>query len=246
MQVASNNALSSKRRQTPIRVEEVRTSELEEFFLLREMAHRINNELTSTIGIISCDADRSNNCDVKVALAKVIEHLYDHARVYHALQMPTANRRVDAALYLRELCQSISRAKLRHAGVELVLVEHPLQLSATQCWRLGLIVAELITNASRHAFAYAGGTIRVELKKRGASVECRVADDGSGQENIRPGQGLGIIQQLARGLNGSINHRFGSKGTVAIVSFPIEEIIQDVERLRAGTTNEFGSVARSK
>ena len=223
MQVASNNALSSKRRQTPIRVEEVRTSELEEFFLLREMAHRINNELTSTIGIISCDADRSNNCDVKVALAKVIEHLYDHARVYHALQMPTANRSIDAAAYLRELCQSISRAKLQHNGVELVLVERPLHLSSSQCWRLGLIVSELITNASRHAFADVGGAIRVELKKRGTSVECRVSDNGSGPENIRPGRGLGIMQQLARKLNGRINQRFGSKGAVAIVSFPIEE-----------------------
>ena len=115
--------------------------------------------------------------------------------------MPTADRRIDAAAYLRELYQSISRAKLQHNGVELVLVERPLKLSSAQCWRLSLILSELITNASRHAFAGGGGTIRVELKKRETNVECRVADDGSGPENIRPGQGLGIIQQLARGLN---------------------------------------------
>ena len=140
--------------------------------------------------------------------------------------MPTADRRIDAAAYLRELCQSISRAKLRHNGIELVLVEHPLELNSAQCWRLGLIVSELITNACRHAFAGGGGTIRVELKKRETNVECRVADDGSGPENIRPGRGLGIIQQLARGLNGRINQRFGAQGSVAIVSFPIEETVQ--------------------
>jgi two-component sensor histidine kinase len=225
MQIASSDALGRKRKHVPIRVGELWTNNSDEFLLLQEMAHRINNELTSTIGIIACAAEQSSNCEVKVALAKVTEHIYDHARVYRALQMPTANRLIDAAAYLRELCQSISRAKLRHNGIELVLVEHPLELSSSQCWRLGLIVSELITNASRHAFAVGGGTIRVELTKREANVECRVADDGSGPENIRPGQGLGIIQQLARGLNGKISQRFGAKGAAAIVSFPIEETI---------------------
>jgi two-component sensor histidine kinase len=225
MQIASSNAPGRNGKHIPIRVEEAWMSDSCEFLLLQEMMHRINNELTSTIGIISCAAERSNNCDVKVALTNVIEHLYDHGRVYRALHMPTTNRRIDATAYLRELCQSISRAKLRHNGIKLVLVEHSLQLSSEQCWKLGLIVAELITNASRHAFANVGGTIRVELKKRGASVECRVADDGSGPEHIRPGQGLGIIQELACGLKGGINQRFGAKGTVAIVSFPIEEQI---------------------
>jgi two-component sensor histidine kinase len=225
MQIAGNSALGKKRKQVPIRVGELWTSDSDEFVLLQEMAHRINNELTSTISIISCTAERSNNCEVKVALAQVTEHLCDHARVYRALQMPTTNRLIDAAAYLRELCQSISRAKLRHNGIELLLVEHPVELSSAQCWRLGLIVSELITNASRHAFAGGGGTIRVELKKREANVECRVADDGSGPENIRPGQGLGIIQQLARGLNGRISQRFGAKGAVTIVSFPIEKTI---------------------
>ena len=226
MQIAGNNALSRKEKHFPIRAEEAWTNDFGEFLLLQEMSHRINNELTSTISIISCTAGRSTNCEVKAVLAEVTEHLYDHARVYRALQIPTTNRPIDAAVYLRELCQSITRAKLRHRGVTLVLVEHPLQLGSAQCWRLGLIVSELITNASRHAFADVGGTIQVELRKRGANVECRVADDGSGPANVRPGQGLRIIQQLARGLNGRVKQRFGVKGAVAVVSFPIEELVQ--------------------
>jgi two-component sensor histidine kinase len=226
MQITGNDALSRKKKHFPMQAQNMSMNDFGECLLLQEMTHRINNELTSTISIISCTAAQSTNCEVKVALAKVTEHLYDHARIYRALQMPTANRLVDAAAYLRELCQSISRAKLRHNGVELVLVEHSLELSSAQCWRLGLIVSELITNASRHAFAGGAGTIRVELKKREANVECRVADDGSGPENFRPGQGLEIVQQLVRGLNGRINQRFGAKGSLAIVSFPIEEAIQ--------------------
>jgi two-component sensor histidine kinase len=222
MQITSNHTRNSKRNSAAVGTDEDWTKNLDEFILLQEMAHRINNELTSTIGIISCTIERSRSENVKIALTEVIEHLFDHARVYRALQMPSSNRWIDAAAYLRELCQCISRAKLRHSGIELVLVEHPLQLRSAQCWRLGLIVSELITNASRHAFANDGGTIRIELRRLGASVECHVTDDGSGPEAVRPGRGFGIIQQLARGLNGKIRQQFGKKGASAILSFPIE------------------------
>jgi two-component sensor histidine kinase len=225
MQIANNSAPSRKKQHIPIKVEETWVDASDEFLLLQEMTHRINNELTSTIGVIACDAERSSNRDVKTALARVTEHLYDHARTYRALQMPTTNRWVDAAAYLRELCQSMSRAKLRHKCIELVLIERPLQLRSVQCWKLGLVVAELITNASRHAFAEEGGVVRVELRKRGVIAECRVTDDGSAPANIRPGQGLRIIQKLVQGLDGKINQRFGANGAATTVSFPIEGLV---------------------
>jgi two-component sensor histidine kinase len=224
MQIASNNTTDGKRGHVPIGLGEPYEANSSEFLLLREMAHRINNELTSTISVATCTALRSTDREVRVVLGEVIEHLHDHARVYRALQMPTTDRRIDAAAYLRELCQSISRARLRHKGIELLLIENPLHLGSVQCWKLGLIVAELITNASRHAFATGGGTIRIELKRQGSRVECRVTDNGSGPEGIHPEHGLGIIRDLAGGLSGKVDQRFGAGGAVAIVSFPIHDV----------------------
>jgi two-component sensor histidine kinase len=227
MQIARNNTPDGRRRHIPIGLGESYEANSSEFLPSREMARRINNELISTISVVTCTALRSNNSEVKVALGEVIEHLHDHALVYRALQMPTPNRRIDAAAYLRELCQSISRARLRHKSIELLLIEKPLHLGSVQCWKFGLIVAELITNASRHAFATGGGTIRIELKRQGSCAECRVTDNGSAPENIRqdvqPGQGLGIIPDLAGGLDGKVEQHFGAGGTVAVVSFPIHE-----------------------
>jgi two-component sensor histidine kinase len=195
-----------------------------ESLLLRELTHRINNELASTIGFVSIMAARSTSDDVKVALTAVREHIHDFARIYRALQMPSADHRIDSAGYLRELCQCISRAKLQHRGIELVFVESPLTLSALRCWRLGMIVSELIANASRHAFREGGGRIEVELLHRDAFVECTVTDNGSGGENIKPGHGMGIIQSLIRDLSGTIDHRCGAIGTRAVLSFPRDEV----------------------
>ncbi len=197
------NSLSRKAEDGSPEYGEAGFPSVEEYLLLRELTHRINNELTSTIGFITISAARSNNFAVKVALSDVMEHLYNHARVYRALQMPPADKWVDAAKYLRELCQSISLSKLQHRGIELLLVEHPLQLRAARCWRLGMIVSELITNASRHAFGESdSGAIRVDLRMCGSCVECCVTDNGCGLENAHPGQGSEIVRSLARSLAG--------------------------------------------
>jgi hypothetical protein len=62
--------------------------QLADLIFAQEILHRINNQLTSTIGLASQTAARSCSCDVKVALAGVIEHLLDCApweKRYHAL-----------------------------------------------------------------------------------------------------------------------------------------------------------------
>jgi two-component sensor histidine kinase len=188
--------------------------------LLEEITHRVNNEFAAAIGTLSLVAARSANCEVRTALAGAVEHLHSHARVHRALQIRLGPERVDAARYVRELCESISLSRLRYKGIELVYVEHPLGLSAEQCWRLGMIIFELVTNASRHAFGEGSGVIKIELSKRGAYVHCRVVDNGSAAKDCPPGQGTKIIRALVKSLGGEMTRRFAARGTVAILSFP--------------------------
>ncbi len=161
-----------------------------ETLLLRELAHRINNEFASAIGAISIAAARTANTETKAALAAVQDQLHNYAQVHHALQPPDHSSCIDAAVYLRQLCLAISRSKLDSKGIELRLVEHPFRMNSERCWRLGLIVSELITNTERHAFRSAGGLICVEILTSTSFVECRIADNGKGEENACPGRGL--------------------------------------------------------
>jgi two-component sensor histidine kinase len=198
-----------------------------ELLLLREMTHRINNELTSMIGFVSLVAARSTNDSAKLALAEVLMHLHEYARLHRVLQIPTENRLIDATSYLRGLCQAISRAKPESSRIELVFVEHPILLHSLQCWRLGMILSELITNSYRHAFGESGGTISVELRRRGSRAECRVADDGRSSGNARFGHGLSIVRQLVDALDGQIDLTLGKDGTVGLISFPIFKQVRD-------------------
>jgi len=188
--------------------------------LLHELVHRINNEYSSLISAVSRTAARAVNQDVKVALAHIIEVLYHHTELHRALQMPENETHIDAAAYLENLCQSISRSKLDDMKIDLVVAASPLQLQSDRCWRLGMIVYELITNAARHAFANGSGQVRVELWPARKFVECSVTDNGSAPADVRRGRGLTIVHELVKGLDGRICQKFGHTGSRSILTFP--------------------------
>jgi two-component sensor histidine kinase len=188
--------------------------------LVRELTHRVTNEFASVIGLVSLIAARSTNDDVKESLSCVMNLLHDYAGAHRALQMPSYSTVVDASQYIRALCHSIRRAKLDYRNIELVLVDCPLQMHSDRCWKLGMIVSELITNSMRHAFDGRSGTIRVELSESGSVAQCCVMDDGSSRGCHAPGEGLKIVEALARELNGETAHRFGPEGARSTVIFP--------------------------
>ena len=194
----------------------------EDRLLLDELTHRVSNELTSAIGIVTAAAARSSATEVKVALGRVRERLEGWARVQLALQMPDYDTLIDASTYLRQLCHALVRSQLNWQEVELNVCAVPLQLRAVQCWRMGLIVAELVTNSARHAFAGNGGIISVALTNCAAGVECCVEDNGSAVGDVRPGRGLRIVAALTEKLGGTLDQRFGPRGTRSMLTFPLE------------------------
>jgi two-component sensor histidine kinase len=101
--------------------------------LLHELNHRINNEYASAISAVSLAAAHSGNEEVKLALSAVNELLHSYVDVHRALQMPEADRLIDAETYLRQLCLSISCSKLNHLDIDLVLAASPLLLRSDRC-----------------------------------------------------------------------------------------------------------------
>ena len=193
---------------------------LEELTLLRELNHRIKNEFACAISIVTQAAVRSGNEEVKAALTRVSELLHKFVDIHCAMERPEHHTFVNAAAYLEELCTSISRSRLDHMKIKLVLTASPLQLQSDRCWRLGMIVYELITNSARHAFANGSGEIRVELCRAGSFVECRVLDNGPAPATVQPGRGLKVVSELAKTLAGKLEHQFGAAGARSILTFP--------------------------
>jgi two-component sensor histidine kinase len=158
--------------------------------LLRELTHRIDNQLTSSIEIVSAAAVRTENPAVKVALSHVAELLEQHADVHRVLTVPDRDGLADAPEYIRKLGFAISRSSLEPIGIRLTLVADTLPLESERCWRLALAVHELVTNAARHAcFDGRDGAIKIKLSLAEGVVNCIVADNGS-LSHLKPARGL--------------------------------------------------------
>jgi two-component sensor histidine kinase len=192
-----------------------------EHLLMRELSHRVNNEFASAASIIFRAASRCDSHDAKAVLTSVGEELHRYALVHRALQMPEHGTRIDAAMYLQRLCLCIARSKLDSNDIKLVLMARPLLMQSERCWRLGMIVYELITNAARHAFHGMGGEISVEFWPLGSFVGCRVSDNGAGPKDIRKGNGLDIVCELAKSLDGRFEQSFGPQGSMSILVIPM-------------------------
>ena len=196
---------------------------LDALTLLREQNHRINNDFASAINILSIGAVLADEPEVKAALGKVVELLHQYADVHRALAIPERDVLVDATEYLRRLAFAIDRSKLDRLNIHLVLAADRLLLDAERCWRLALIVHELVTNSARHAsFDNRSPEIRIELSRARSIVHCRVADNGSGAK-LKPGYGLKIVTQLAQSLGGLLKSEFDRESSSLVVHFPLSE-----------------------
>jgi two-component sensor histidine kinase len=202
--------------------------------LLRELNHRIANDFTAAINLVSLAAVRAESAEAKIALSGVVELLLEHGEVQQALAMPDGDGLVDAAQHVRKLGRVVSRGRLKRVGVNLVFAADKLPVEAERCWRLALVVHELVTNAARHAsFDGRYGEIRIELKRAGAFVSCSVSDNGSGAAGVKAGRGLKIVTELASSLGGWLDHDFGAEGTSFTLVFPLTEREQQANQVIA-------------
>jgi two-component sensor histidine kinase len=155
-----------------------------------EFLHRVHNEYTCAISLASGLAKRSSNEETKVALAQVIDQLNALANAHQILRPPLTTAFADLGDSVTKLCRAMTSTKLAQRDIELHLaITEPVLLDARRCWRAQLIISELITNASRHAFVSYAGRISVAVETASGQIICRVSDNGSPPAIVKRGLG---------------------------------------------------------
>jgi two-component sensor histidine kinase len=213
---------------------------LEARTLLDELNHR-KNELACIINLISFKAIWAENVEVKEELGKVVDLLFQHLEVHNILTTPDRDGLADAGEQLRKLGLAMSRCKLDRMNIHLLLSADTLPMESERCWRLGMAIYELMTNAVRHAcFDGRDGEIKVKLIRAGSWVQCRVTDNGSGLARIKPGRGLRIVSELAKSLGGRMSHTFGTTMTSFVLDFPLTQREQHANHVVAARRPRTG------
>jgi two-component sensor histidine kinase len=140
---------------------------------------------------------------------------------HRALQAPLVDGPMDLADYIGQLCACLARAPLAENGMRLRVTADEIWLDAGRCWRVGLIVAELVRNAARHGLSGGAGAIWVVVEDVAGRVRCSVCDDGAAALGVRPGRGRRLAQALAAELGGSIAWSFAPNGCCVVLEFAL-------------------------
>jgi two-component sensor histidine kinase len=104
------------------------------------------------------------------------------------------------------------------------LVAEPVKLNTDKAVSLGVIVAELVTNACKYAYAEGeDGDVRVAFHRGPDALHLVVEDDGRGMpKTVAPqGTGLGqkVIAAMARSLNAVVQFDPDYRGARAVLAF---------------------------
>jgi two-component sensor histidine kinase len=137
-------------------------------------------------------------------------------------------REVDAETLLRDLCEDIKDAS---GSDSIVCHVRPssVKLSRERAMLLSLLVAELMLNASKHAFDIGqSGNIQIAMETVGSNHRFTFTDDGKGFEPDTetanaPGLGSRIMQGLVGQMHGTMRTASGPSGTSVEVTMPTLE-----------------------
>jgi two-component sensor histidine kinase len=188
--------------------------------LLQELTHRVGGEFSAAISTLSSAAALARSDEARGTLVAARTQLENFVRVLQALQVPEFRTNVDGCAYLQHLCAAISISRLECRGISLEVLDGVCQMDSEQCWRLGVIVAELVAIAARHSFVRSQGRISVSLSHRGAFIGCQVEDNGIGREDEEGNRGARLVAALVRELHGAFEQHHRGARCLATVVFP--------------------------
>lgn len=193
---------------------------------LKEVHHRIKNNIASVASLLRLQADSVTSGEARDAISRAVGRVESMRRIYDKLLIEERYEELHVKEYLEDLAESILDTFSDKRKVTLAMEIEDLTLSVSQLFPLGTIVNELVTNSLKHAFAERdSGEIGISLKNNGTNAVLSVYDNGRGmQEGSDPekfsGFGLMLVKALAEQIDGSFRIRTGPEARCDI-SFPL-------------------------
>jgi PAS domain S-box-containing protein len=198
----------------------------EKELLLKEVHHRIKNNIASIEALLSMQAELSGKDEVKSALRESIARVGSIRILYEKLLTSDDYQIVSTRGYIASLVDSLVAVFPDRRGVSIEQDIEDFPLSSRSMVAIGIIINELITNIFKHAFeGRDGGRISMRLTRPGTTARLVIEDDGvgigDGVDAKRPsGFGLMIVKMMTQQLDGSFSMA-SEGGTTSIVEFRI-------------------------
>jgi len=184
-----------------------RTLELEQLLsekevLLKEIHHRVKNNLSIIIALMQLKEHQAKSEESQALLLELQERIYAIELLHRQLYQSTSLTDIAFDVYVKGLVDNMRHTYATDAAnISLNVTIAPVTLSIEQALSCGLLMNECVTNAIKHAFDAQGGEIHVHFHCDHKLCTLIISDNGKGLPqdfHVSTEQGLGM--QLIQGI----------------------------------------------
>lgn len=215
-QKSKTNALLSQQK------EEIEVRDKEKEVLLKEIHHRVKNNLQIISSILNIQSrkldDESAKTAVKEGQSRIKSMSLIHEKLYGNNELSIVNMKE----YIEELSAFLFKSYKTSSNIIAKIEAEELTLDIDRAIPIGLILNELISNSLKYAFdEKQEGTLTVKLSQVEDEIKLEVADSGKGlPDDFQESQSMGmrLVNSLTEQIQGAINIK-SSPGASFSISF---------------------------
>lgn len=195
----------------------------EKEWLLKEVHHRVKNNLHTVICLLESQANYLEN-DALQAIESSQHRIYAMSLIHQKLYQSDDIKTIDMATYIPELVQSLEDSFAASKQINFKLNINSINLNISHAIPLGLIINEAVTNSIKYAFPdNRKGEISISMINDGSQIKLEIADNGVGIPeivyDIEPESlGLRLIRGLSEDIDAEITFETNN-GTRIVITF---------------------------
>lgn len=205
------------------KTKEITKSLEEKDTLLKEIHHRVKNNLSLTISLIELQEEEVNDEKTKKVLTDIQERIYTMELLHRKLYESRNLNEISLKEYIKDLVEAIAYSYDLEKKVALSIDIDDIELNIERAMPYGLIINELVTNAYKYAFInHNKPKLEVQIYKKEKSISIIIKDNGKGLKkdfslNTSTSLGLKLINTIVKyQLFGTINYIY-EEGTKFII-----------------------------
>ncbi|MCG8636083.1 MAG: PAS domain S-box protein, partial [Desulfobacterales bacterium] len=184
--------------------EKLLASVAEKEVLLKEIHHRVKNNMQIIQSLLNLQTGKTDNTLLKTALQDAIQRIKSMALIHETLYQSDDLALLDLDIYFQSIITYLATIyRTPDTRVEIRTDIQPLKLDIDRSISCGLILNELVSNAFKYAFQHTDqGRISIKFKARqNGTAQLMVSDNGCGlpaETKPEGSLGLDLVTMLAR------------------------------------------------
>jgi len=205
------------------KTQQLEKSLVEKEILLKEIHHRVKNNLALTISLLELQEEEIEDDKTKKVLVDIQERIYTMELLHRKLYESTDLNKISFKNYVHDLTSAIAKSYDRKNKVFMDIKMQEIHLSIETAMSYGLLLNELITNAFKYAFKDNENPIfEITITQNEEDIILVVKDNGKGlqkdfNEICNDTLGLKLINMIVHyQLFGTIRYEY-EKGAKFII-----------------------------